>query len=291
MTRVASQFTRPLAHHGEGPFWDRRTGRLLCMDVLAATVVGVDSDGRFDRYPVPGRAATTIRRCAGSGFVISTEHGVLIADDGLTVFEHFATVTEDPAVRTNDGGCDPSGAFVVGTMSNDELPGQGAVYRVAPDRAVTEILAPVSISNGVQWSKDGTRVHYIDTPTRRVDIFDVDTGTGAWSGRRAYIHVDDVPGFPDGMAIDEDDGLWVAFWGGGRVNHYDAAGHFVETISVPGVSQVSSCTFGGDDGSVLYVTTSRQGLVPGQEPNAGAVYTIQTSTRGAQQAEFAGGSQ
>jgi hypothetical protein len=39
------------------------------------------------------------------------------------------------------------------------------------------------------------------------------------------------------------------------------------------------------------VTTSRQGLVPGQEPNAGAVYTIQTSTRGAQQAEFAGGSQ
>ena len=42
---------------------------------------------------------------------------VAVCDAAVTVFEHFATVTEDPAVRTNDGGCDPSGAFVVGTMS------------------------------------------------------------------------------------------------------------------------------------------------------------------------------
>jgi sugar lactone lactonase YvrE len=68
-------------------------------------------------------------------------------------------------------------------MAYDERPGGGAVYRVSPDIRSSNCFSPVSISNGVQWSADGTRVYYIDTPTRRVDVFDVDPETGAWSGQ------------------------------------------------------------------------------------------------------------
>jgi sugar lactone lactonase YvrE len=197
-------------------------------------------------------------------------------------------VVDDPAVRTNDGGCDPLGGFVIGTMSYDERPNGGAVYRVTPDRRVTEVLAPVSISNGIQWSADGSRVFYVDTPTRCVDVFDVDPGTGAWSRRRTHIRIEGTEGVPDGMAIDGDDGLWIALWGGGAVNHYDKAGRLVETVTVPGVSQVSSCAFGGDSRSDLYITTSRKDLPASQEPNAGAVFSVQTSIPGAHQAEFGG---
>jgi sugar lactone lactonase YvrE len=146
----------------------------------------------------------------------------------------------------------------------------------------------VSISNGVQWSADGTRVYYIDTPTRRVDVFDVDPGTGAWSGRRVHIHLDNTPGYPDGMAIDEDDGLWVALWGDGAINHYTAAGRLVETITVPGVTQASSCAFGDSGRDVLYITTSRQGLRYDQQPSAGALFAVHTGSRGAVVSEFAG---
>lgn len=286
---AASQFTSPLAYHGEGPFWDPRGKQLFCMDVLAGTVVAIAPDGSHHRYSVPSRVASAMRRCSGSGFVISTEHGLVVADDELGSFQHFATVTDDPGVRTNDGGCDPTGAFVIGTMPYDDRPGEGAVYRVTPDGAVTEILAPVSISNGIQWSSDGTQVYYIDTPTRRVDVFNVDPRTGEWSSRRTHIAVDGMRGMPDGMAIDDESGLWVAFWGGGAVNHYDDVGRLVEVIEVPGVSQVSSCTFGGADASVLFITTSRQGLRPDQEPTAGAVFALETSARGAHQAEFGRG--
>jgi sugar lactone lactonase YvrE len=260
----------------------------MCTDALAGIVVAIDNVGRLHRYPVPSRAATVIRRRARGGFVVATEHGLLVADDGLAEFERLAEVVGDPTVRTNDGGCDPLGGFVIGTMSYDERRDGGAVYRVTPDRRVTEVLAPVSISNGVQWSADGSRVFYIDTPTRCVDVFDVDPRTGAWSGRQTHIRVDGTPGFPDGMAIDEDDGLWIALWGGGAVNRYDNAGRLIETITVPGVSQVSSCAFGGDERNMLYITTSRTDLVANQEPNAGAVFAVHTSTRGAAQAEFGG---
>lgn len=284
--RRAERITSPLAYHGEGPFWDSRNDRLLCMDVLAGTIVAVDSVGVLRRSPVPGRAATVIRHRADSGFVIATEHGVVLADDGLTTFESLAEVVKNPTVRSNDGGCDPLGAFVIGTMSYDEQPDGGAVYRVTPDGQVTEILAPVSISNGIQWSADGSRVFYIDTPTRRVDVFNVDPRTGAWSDRRTHILIDGMPGFPDGMAIDEEDGLWIAMWGAGTVLCYDNSGRHVDTITVPGVSQVSSCTFGGDERKILYITTSRKGLNASREPDAGAVFSAQTAVRGAVPAEF-----
>jgi sugar lactone lactonase YvrE len=288
VTRNAECLTVPVAYHGEGPYWDVRTGRFFCMDVLAGEIVAVDPSGRLSRYAVPSRAATVVRQRACGGFVIATEHGLIGADDQLSRFERIADVTEDPNVRTNDGGCDPLGGFVIGTMAYDERAGGGVVYRVTPDHQVIELLSPVSISNGVQWSADGTLVYYIDTPTRRVDVFDVDPETGAWSGRRTHIHVDDKMGYPDGMAIDEDDGLWVALWGGGAVNHYDTTGRLVERISVPGITQVSSCAFGGDGREVLYITTSRQGLPDDREPSAGAIFAVHTGSRGVIAAAFAG---
>jgi sugar lactone lactonase YvrE len=284
----AQRLTDPVVHHGEGPFWDERSQCLFILDALAGAVVGIDLAGRTTRHQTPSRVVSVIRRRETGGFVLATEHGVVAADDHFSSFDHLATFTGDPGVRANDGGCDPRGGLIVGTMAYDEQPGRGAVYRLGSDLVVQEMLSSVSISNGVQWSADGTCVYYIDTPTQRVDVFDVDPATGCWSGRRPYISVDEEFGFPDGMTIDEDGGLWVALWGGSAVNHYDLQGRLAETITLPEVSQVSSCAFGGADRSTLYITTSRQGLPEGREPLAGAVFAVETRTHGAVLPGFAG---
>lgn len=286
--RVAEPVTPPVGGHCESPFWDAHTGRLLWVDVFRCEVLALGPAGGLSRHRVPGRAATVLRRRAAGGFVIATGHAVIGADDSLSSFEPIAELTGDPAVRTNDGGCDPSGAFVVGTMAYDETPGAGAVFRLTPDGRVTDLVPRVSISNGVQWSPDGARVFYIDTPTRRVDQFDVDPETGAWSRRRVHIDLADAHGFPDGMAIDAEGGLWIAFWGGGCVGHYDSTGSLVESVQVPGVSQVSACAFGDDRMSTLYITTSRQGLPDAAEPGAGSVFAVPTGSQGASLHEFAG---
>lgn len=285
---IAERVSARLTHHGEGPFWDAANRRLLVMDMLAANIVAVDSSGLLSRHGVPSRVVTVIRRRECGGFVIGTENGLIGTDAEMSAFEPIVTLFDDPNRRTNDGGCDPLGGFVIGTMAYDQRSGAGTVYRVGPDHQVVELLSSVSISNGVQWSADGSRAYYIDTPTKRVDVFDVDQLTGMWSGRRTHISLEDAPGYPDGMAIDEEDGLWVARWGGGAVNHYDAAGRLVEMITVPGVTQVSSCAFGGDELNVLYITTSREGLADGREPAAGAIYAVNTRSRGPVVRAFAG---
>lgn len=288
-SRQADRVTASVCYHGEGPFWDAANDRFLCMDVLQGEVIEFDLRGNHSRHPVPSPVATTIRRRASGGFVIAVERGVVLSDDHFRQFEHIADVTADQSCRTNDGGCDPLGGFVIGTMAYGARPGAGRVYRVSPERDVVELLAPVTISNGVQWSADGRRVFYIDTPTRRIDTFDCDPKTGGWTGRRVHLDLTQgTEGSPDGMAIDDEGGLWVALWGGGAVNHYDAAGNLVETIRVPGVSQVSSCAFGGEQCNVLFITTSREGLAEHDEPDAGAVFAVETQFRGAVPGEFAG---
>ena len=277
----------PVAQHCEGPFWDAATSRLLSMDVLGGTVVSLDESGTTNRYQLPARVVTTIRRRTKGGFVIATEHGLIGVDEDFGMLDRIAEVDTDSNIRTNDGGCDPLGGFLIGTMAYDERPSAGALYRVGPDHRVVQLLSDVTISNGIQWSADGSLAFYVDSPTRRVEAFDVDQQTGMWSRRRDHIHIS-APEYPDGMAIDEDDGLWVALWGGGAVNHYDGKGRLVETVRVPGVTQVSSCAFGGHLRDVMYITTSGLGLPEGQEPHAGAIFAVHTSSRGALPWEFAG---
>lgn len=282
----AERVTGSVTHHGEGPLWDDQHRRLLCVDVMAGAVVALDECGT-SRYQSPGSVVTAIRKRSAGGFVVSTDHEVAVTDDEFSDFRPIVQLTADANVRANDGGCDPFGNFIVGTMTYDERADGGTVYRVNPEYEVEQLLSPVSISNGVQWSSDGTRAFYIDSPTRRVDVFDVDPETGRWSNRRIHV-LTDGDGVPDGMAIDEEGGLWVAMWGGGVVNHYDVNGTFIEAVSVPGVTQVSSCTFGGDARSVLYITTSRLGLDENEQTLAGSIFAVQTHSRGADLWEFAG---
>ncbi len=284
----ANRITGVVAHHGEGPFWDWKNDRLLCVDLLAGAIVAVGACGGVDRYEVPSPIASLIRRRRSGGFVIGTERGVILCDELLSEFTNLAEVSRVANVRTNDGGCDRFGSLFLGTMAYDERRGGGTLYRVMPDGRVATVLSEVSISNGVQWSADGKRAFYIDSASRRVDVFSVDPDSGTWSSRRIHIEIDPKSGFPDGMAIDEEDGLWIAMWGGGSVNHYDPVGRLIETIRVPGVSQVSSCAFGGRDRSTLYITTSRQGLEDNRDPDAGAVFALDVAVRGAAVPDFWG---
>jgi sugar lactone lactonase YvrE len=82
----------------------------------------------------------------------------------------------------------------------------------------------VTISNGLHWRADGSLAYYIDTPTGRVDVFDFDAATGTFHERRPFAVVPEGKGFPDGMAIDSEGGIWVALWEGGAVHRYDADG-------------------------------------------------------------------
>jgi sugar lactone lactonase YvrE len=281
----AEQFTEPCTFHGEGPFWDPANNRLLLVDMLAGTIVAVDAEGDTRRHRL-ATVAATIRARRGGGYVLATENQFLLLGPDLTEQNALPPVFTDSQIRFNEGGCDPQGRFYCGTMAYDETPGAGTLYRLDPDGSVSVTLREVTISNGLQWNRASDTVFYADTPTGRVDGFDFDPASGAFTGRRTFTDISGA-GHPDGMAIDVEDGIWVALWGGSAVHRYDRAGRLDLVVDLP-VSNVTACAFGGPDLRILFITTSRQGLDPADQPDAGAVFRYEAGVRGAQQHAFAG---
>lgn len=285
----AEQITAPVTWHGEGPYWDRVGERMLVVDMLAGAVVDLSSLESPARYDVGSPVAAVIRRRTDGGFIVATEHGFSLFDERFAVERRLPDVLDDPAIRLNEGGCDPQGRFYIGGMAYDETPGAACVYRLEADGTVTVALPGVTISNGLQWSLDGSLAYYIDTPTRRIDVFDFDGSDGSFHGRRPLVEFgDDVAGSPDGMTIDAEGGLWVALWGGGAVRRYDSAGALTEVVDAPGVSHTSAAAFGGPDLDTLYITSSRQHLADDAEPQAGAVFAVRPGVRGAALSDYAG---
>jgi sugar lactone lactonase YvrE len=266
------QLTDPLAAHGEGPVWHAAWPGPRWVDMLAGDVLELDQ-GEARRHHV-GTVAAALRPCTDGRAILALERGFALASADLTDVRPLPELWTDPTVRMNDGDCDPDGRFYCGSTAYDERPGAGALYRLNRDGSVSTVVTEVTISNGLAWSPDGGTAYYIDTPTHRVDAFDYD---GDLTGRRTVLRIPD--GAPDGMTVDAGGRLWVALWGGGAVRCYEPDGRLLEHIALP-VTQVTACTFGGPRLDELYITTSRQGIPPGEQPQAGALFRIRPGVTG-----------
>ncbi|CAL9572491.1 SMP-30/gluconolactonase/LRE family protein [Streptomyces sp. Tu 3180] len=284
MTHTFDVAVRAQAALGEGPTWDPATGRLLWIDILASRVHTWD--------PATGRR--TLRRTeqhvgavkprAGGGLVLNLRDGVGLLDpDGAFRWLHREAV---PGRRANDAAVAPDGALWAGTMRYDEATGGGTLSRITGDGTAETVLDDVTVSNGTGWSPDGRLMYYIDTPTRRIDVFDHDAATGRITGRRPLAGIEEGAGFPDGLTVDADGCVWVALWDGAAVRRYTPAGDLDRVIPLP-VPRVTACAFGGAGLTDLYVTTARVGLTA-PHPLAGSLLVLPGVGRGLAPTAFEG---
>lgn len=280
----AERITDSVTYHGEGPVWSERWGGLRFVDMLAGDVLSLAPDGGIARRHV-GSVAAALRPRSSGGAVIGVERGFALedADGDLT---HLHEVWSDAGVRMNEGACDPDGRFYCGSMAYDQKPGAASLYRLDPDGSVRVVLEHVTVSNGLDWSPDGSRAYYVDSATRRVDLFDYNAERGL-TGRRALVDVANERGVPDGLTVDAEGGVWVAFYDGGAVRRYTPEGALDQVVEV-GAHKVTACTFGGDELAELFITTSREDLPAGEEPQAGSLFRLVPGVSGRPTREFAG---
>jgi sugar lactone lactonase YvrE len=279
----AEQVTGSVAYHGEGPVWSVRWGGLCWVDMLAGDVLSLADDGTVGRRHV-GNVAAALRPRRGGGAVIAVERGFALEDPDGTL-THLDPVWTDPSVRMNEGGCDPDGRFWCGSMAYDKRAGGAALYRLDADGSVHRFLDGITISNGLEWSPDGSLAYYDDTATGRVDVFDYDPAAGL-TGRRPFVELTGGER-PDGLTVDAEGGVWVALNGSGVVRRYGPDGVLDEVVELP-TAKVTACTFGGPALDQLFITTSREGMAPDEDPVAGSLFRADVGVPGLPVREFAG---
>jgi len=286
---TAELFLDARAELGEGPVWDEETRRLLWVDILAGALHVTDPETGEDSVVEIGQELGAAAPRVGGGAVLAIRDGFALLDPDGAIRTVAEVEADNPASRMNDGACDRAGRFWAGTMAFAETPGAGALYRLDADLTVTRMLDGLTVSNGVGWSPDDRTFYFADTPTGSVDAFDFDLGTGEIENRRRFASIDPGVGAPDGLTVDAEGFVWVALWGGSRVQRYAPDGRLDRELALP-ASQVTKPAFGGPTLSDLYVTTAWHGLDEAErarQPAAGGVFRLRPGAVGRPANRFA----
>ena len=264
----------------EGPRWHEERQELLWVDILGRGFhrATLKADGSPDevRTMALDRHVGAVAPVTGGGYVLAAGQGFLFVDETGSVAELAQPEAGNADVRMNDGACDPQGRFWAGTMAYDESPGAGTLYRLELDGRCSTVLTGLTISNGIGWSPEGATMYLSDSGTGLVEAFDFDGVTGAITGRRTLVHIDQPGAAPDGLTVDEQGDIWVGLYGGWAVNRYAPDGSLRATVRIP-VAQATSCAFGGSDRRTLFVTTGRERLDEAaleRQPDAGRVFSV-----------------
>jgi sugar lactone lactonase YvrE len=264
---------------GEGPYWVPEDDCLLWVDIHG---------GQLHRTYFPSGETATMDLGAASAAFPAVGGGILTAGGNRLALHLPAergaqwttrVIAEVPAregVRFNDASVDPAGRVWVGSMHVDETEPLGELYRLDPGGVLTTVVKGVTVSNGLGWSPDGTRMYYADSPMLRVDVFDYDPAAGEAFKRRVFADLSAFDGVPDGLTVDADGYVWVAIWGGGVLRRFAPDGTQDAVLEVP-VSQPTSCAFGGPGMGDLYLTSARVGLTEAEleaQPLAGRLLRL-----------------
>lgn len=230
---------------------------------------------------------------AGGTLVVTLAKSFAFYDPLASGPQPFAEVERNlPHNRFNDGKVDRRGRYWAGSMNDtDWQQPSGALYRLGADRQPHRLLDNVVCANGLGWSPDDRTFYLGESFRYTIFAYDFDPDAATLRGRRVFAAVDrGSGGFPDGLTVDAEGGVWSVHNGAGRVVRYAPGGEITHVVTLP-VPQPTSCIFGGSDLNVLYVTTSRQNMDPDQLerfPLSGSVFAVHPGMTGLPEPLFAG---
>ena len=228
----------------EAPVWDGET--LLFSDAVFGGVKRVGKDGRIEEVLSKRRGIGGMALHADGGLIVSGRDLVHIHPDG----EQEVVLERHPGFTGyNDIGTLADGTLLAGALRfnpmQGETPEPGAIVALRPgdDHPDTTELPVVTWPNGIACAPDGETFYLADFDDGRI-----------WRDAHEY-WARSPSGDSDGMAVDEEGGVWVALGGAAAIGRFTPDGELEQTIEVPGADFVSSVCFGGSPLDDLYITT------------------------------------
>ncbi|RZC42485.1 SGL domain containing protein [Asbolus verrucosus] len=265
---------------GEGPHWDIDSQSLYFVDCVGKNLMRyTPASQKISKASTAPKQPTFIIPVEGrkDQFIVSLDKEIAIIfwdgeNDKISVVEKLCIADNPPEApdnKFNDGKCDSSGRLWAGNSFS-------SMRRKVIEKS---IVSGIHISNGLTFSEQAKKMYYVDSFKRTIDQFDFDVANGTITNRQVFFTLDkhSIPGFPDGMTIDNDDNLWVAIFGGSRILkiYGQKPETLLDSIEMPAL-EVTSMTFGGANLDELYVTTAALEF-DGQKPPPpanGAIYKI-----------------
>lgn len=267
---------------GEGAHWHPQWKKFLYVDIEGCKVGRIDPAKKIGEERNLGKRIGAVVPANNGNLVVCLQGSIEELNFQTGERKKLMDIESDKLNnRCNEGKCDVAGRLWIGTMDVKAAMHKGALY--CYNGSLKKKIDGVSVSNGICWAKDNSKMYYIDSFDYNIKAYDFDVSNSNISNERIVVKVEE-PGFmPDGMTIDEEGMLWVAMWGGGCVNRYNPLdGSLIGKVMV-NAPHVTSCAFGGEDMQQMFITTARVGLTDDQllqHPMSGSLFVIDTGITG-----------
>lgn len=235
----------------EGPRVDAEN-HLYFSDVHKGGVYRRAPDGEIELIVPKRRGVGGIALHASGGVVVSGRNVCHVKDGATRIILDL-----EEALGFNDLFTDAAGRVFVGSMYFDPFSTEGPrkpgeLYRIDTDGSATMLYDDVGMTNGIGLSPDGTRLYHSDTLRNQVIVHDL-ADDGGCRNRRIFAKTE--RGAPDGLAVDEAGGVWIAAHGGGCITRFCSDGTLDRHLDVPAVFVTSLC-LGGPDRRDLYIVSA-----------------------------------
>lgn len=278
---------------GESPVWSDVEQALYWVDIEAPALRRWSmADGKFTSWTAPERIACIALHEAG-GFIAGMETGVFhvrVGDAGRLDCTLLAAVQHpEESMRFNDGRCDRQGRFWAGTMVRNMALARaaGGLYRMDATGLSSPVVQGLATQNGLAFSPDGCTMFLSDSHPTVQKIWTLPLHDDGTVGERSlFVDMKDLPGRPDGAAIDAEGCYWICGNDAGLVHRFTPDGRLDRSIRVPG-SKPSMCSFGGPDLDTLFITSIRPAQPAGDDvAHGGAVFVIRPGVCGLPETPF-----
>ena len=272
---------------GESPIWDAEGLCLWWVDIEGQCVCKKSLAGPLQTWHLPEKVGC-IALTADRRVVAAMETSIVLLNvepDGRYKLQTLANMAHSkPGMRFNDGRCDASGRMWIGTMVMDmgQADNAGGFYCLDERGLTGPYVEGLYTPNGLAFSPDGGTMYFSDSHPLAQKIWrcQIDLASGVLSNRSLFVDMSDLPGRPDGAAVDDRGHYWICGNDAGLVHCFDTLGQCLESLQVP-FPKPAMCAFGGVDLQTLFVTS----IVPGNRAldttgQSGYVVSTQLPYRG-----------
>ncbi|MBA2933927.1 SMP-30/gluconolactonase/LRE family protein [Sphingomonas sp. CGMCC 1.13654] len=286
---------------GESTIWDPRDGCIYWVDIDAPSVNWFDlASGDRGSWVSPQWISAIALREKG-GFIASCREGLAIIDPKGGTYQAFADPIPDRRIaRLNDGVTDRKGRYWTGSCDSSQWDDSttaedkesslkdfdkrstGELYRLDADGSIHTMERNIVTANGPAFSPDGKTAYVNDSMPLVTWVYDL-AEDGTLSNRRDFLTFKPEDGYPDGMAVDVEGCIWMAFYESWVLRRFAPDASLVEERQLP-VRRGLRPAFGGEAMDRLFLITGSAGYTDEmwqREPLAGGLFELHNpGTRG-----------
>lgn len=279
---------------GESTLWDKRDGCIYWVDIEGPSVNCYHLASGRKRSWTPPKWISALAIREKGGFIASSDDGFVHIDPERQIYAPFKDPIPDRCrARLNDGVTDRKGRYWSGScdraqwddstaaedkessLKDFDVRNNGELYRLDPSGEISTMERNIITANGPAFSPDGKTVYVNDSMPLVTWAYDL-AEDGSIANRRDFLKFTPEDGYPDGMAVDVDGCIWMAFYESWVLRRFAPDASLVEERRLP-VRRGLRPAFGGEDYSRLFLITGSQGFTAetfAEQPLAGGLFEI-----------------